>query len=271
MPTLARINVTPVKGTALQHVASAHLSDVGISGNRRYFLVDRRGVLSSGLAHGPLVQVVATVDGATLTCRFPDGSIVEGSTEALGEPVDTDFYSRPVPGHVVEGPFSEAFSSYVGDDVRLVKADRDGDGPDELPLTVVSLASVEELGRRGGNPGLDPLRFRINLELEGARPFEEDTWDGGRVRIGDAVIRIAGQIPRCAVTTQDPRSGRRDWNTLKQIARIRPLMPTRQVPFGVYATVEVPGVVTVGDEVHPLDSDGSPGSPERNSPVRGMW
>jgi MOSC domain-containing protein len=254
MPTLARINVTPIKGTALQHVPSAHLSDVGISGNRRYFLVDRRGTLCSGLAHGPLVQVTASVDAETLTCRFPDGTMVEGATDRLGEATETDFYGRPVPGHVVEGPFSAAFSSYVGDEVRLVRSDRDGDGPDELPLTVVSSASVEELGKRGGNPGLDPLRFRINLELEGAQPFEEDRWDGRRVRIGDAVIRIAGQIPRCAVTTQDPRTGHHDWNTLKQIARIRPLMPTRQVPFGVYATVEHVGVVRTGDDVDPLDT-----------------
>jgi MOSC domain-containing protein len=253
MPTLARINVTPVKGTALHHVAQAALSAVGISGNRRYFLVDRSGALYSGLAHGPLVQVRASVDGTTLACRFPDGTHVRGSTEMLGEPVETDFYGRPVPGHVVEGPFSGAFSSYVGEDVRLVHTDRDGDGPDELPLTLVSLASVEELGRSGGHPDLDPLRFRINLEIDGAGPFEEDTWDGRLVRIGEAVIRIAGQIPRCAVTTQDPTTGLHDWSTLKQIARIRPLMPTRQVPFGVYATVESPGAVHVGDDVGLVD------------------
>lgn len=252
MPTLARINVTPVKGTALQHAPQATLTEVGISGNRRFFLVDHRGVLYSGLAHGPLVQVTATVDATVLTCRFPDGAEVSATTEDLGEPVETDFYGRSVPGHVVEGPFGGAFSSYVGQTVRLVRSDRDGDGPDELPLTLVSLASVAELGRQGGNPGLDPLRFRINLEIDGSGPFDEDTWDGARVRIGDAVIRIAGQIPRCAVTTQDPRTGFHDWNTLKQIARFRPLMPTRQVPFGVYATVATPGLVTMGDEVAPL-------------------
>ena len=253
MPTLARINVTPVKGTALQHVPAAELTEVGISGNRRFFLVDPRDKLYSGLAHGPLVQVVTAFDGTTLTCRFPDGLEVSATSEDLGAPIVTDFYSRPVPGHVVEGPFGDAFSSYVGETVRLIRTDRDGDGPDELPLTLVSLASVEELGRRGGHPDLDPLRFRINLEIEGSGPFEEDTWDGGQVRIGEAVVRIAGQIPRCAVTTQDPRTGLHDWNTLKQIARFRPLMATRDVPFGVYATVASAGLVTTGDTVSRLD------------------
>jgi hypothetical protein len=43
-----------------------------------------------------------------------------------------------------------------------------------------------------------------------------------------------------------------DWNTLKQIARFRPLMASREVPFGVYATVEAPGTVGVGDPVGPV-------------------
>jgi uncharacterized protein YcbX len=252
MPTLTRINATPVKGTALQHLPRAMVTEVGIAGNRRFFLVDRRGALYSGLKHGPLVQVAASVDDAMLTCRFPDGTEITARTEDVGEAIETNFYGRSVPGHAVEGPFGPAFSSYVGETVRLVRTDRDGDGPDVLPLTLVSLASVEELGFRGGNPALDPSRFRINLEIEGSAPFEEDTWDGSLVRIGDAVIRIAGQIPRCAVTTQDPRTGLRDWNTLKQIARFRPLMPTREVPFGVYARVEEPGLVRTGDAVAPV-------------------
>jgi uncharacterized protein YcbX len=252
MPILARINVTPVKGTALHHAQTALLTEVGIAGNRRFHLVDERGALYSGLAHGPLVQVAADVDGDTLLCRFPDGTAISGSTVDLGRPVSTDFYGRTVPGREVEGPFGAAFSSYVGEAVHLIRTDRDGDGPDEFPLTLVSWASVEELGRRGDNPGLDPLRFRINLELDGATPFEEDSWDGGRIQVGEAVLRIEGQIPRCAVTTQDPATGLHDWNTLKQIARIRPLMATRQVPFGVYATVETPGRASVGDDATPL-------------------
>ena len=153
----------------------------------------------------------------------------------------------------MSGDLSAAFSAYVDASVRLFRTERDGDGPDEMPLTVVSFASVEELARRGNHDGpLDPLRFRINLELDGLEPFEEDTWDGRRVRIGGAVVRIAGQIPRCAVTAQDPTTGLRDWNTLKQIAAFRPLTAEREVPFGVYATVEEPGHVALEDPVTPL-------------------
>jgi uncharacterized protein YcbX len=126
---------------------------------------------------------------------------------------------------------------------------------DVFPLTVISTASVAELGRRGGYEGvLNPLRFRINIELDGCDPFEEDTWDGHRVAVGEAVVRIRGQIPRCVVTTQDPNTGLHDWNTLKQIASFRTPLPDRAgIPFGVYATVETPGGVAVGTEVALLD------------------
>lgn len=255
MRCVARINVTPVKGTALHHPASVELVSIGIAGNRRFHLADQQGRLYSGLGHGPLVQVVCEVEDDVLRCRFPDGRVAVAKVDDLGEVAATDFDGRAVPGRPVGGEISEAFSDYVGDAVRLFRTERDGDGPDEMPLTLVSFASVEELGRRGGYEGdLDPLRFRINLELDGAEPFEEDTWDGRRVRVGDAVLRIDGQIPRCAVTAQDPTTGLRDWNTLKQIASFRPLMmATRQVPFGMYATVDQPGTVTVGDGVKPLD------------------
>ena len=176
-------------------------------------------------------------------------------------PTSTGAPCRAVP---LVATSSAAFSAYVDAPVRLFRTERDGDGPDEMPLTVVSSASVEELARRGNHDGpLDPLRFRINLELDGLEPFEEDTWDGGPVRIGGAVVRVAGQIPRCAVTAQDPTTGLHDWNTLKQIAAFRPLTAEREVPFGVYATVEDPGPVAVGDPVTPL------GPKSRSPPVPG--
>ena len=257
MPKVARINTTPLKGTALQHVTGVSLTGVGIGGDRRFHLVDDRGRLVSGSVHGPLVKIEVSHDRAagTLTCRFPDGTVASGGDEALGYACETDFYGRPVPGHRLEGPLDAAFSAFVGRPVFVVRTDRDGDGVDVLPVTVISTASVAELGRRGGFEGaLEALRFRINLELDGCDPFQEDTWDGMRVRFGEAVLRIGGQIPRCVVTTQDPRTGLHDWNTLKQIASFRSPMPDRVgIPFGVYATVEVDGEVTVGDEVALLD------------------
>jgi uncharacterized protein YcbX len=255
MATLARICVTPIKGTALQHPASAELTALGIQGNRRFHLVDAQGRLFSGGAHGPLVQVRATYDAAAeaLVVSFPGGKTVAADATSLGASHTTDFWGRPVAGRFVGGPLDAAFSAYAGCPVRLVRDDVEGDGPDEHRLTLMAQASVRDLGTRSGQPDLDPRRFRMNLELAACEPFEEDTWAGTVVRVGQAVVRVLGQVPRCVVTTQDPDTGRKDFDTLKKIAEFRPLIrEPRGIPFGVYAEVERPARIAVGDPVGPI-------------------
>jgi uncharacterized protein YcbX len=256
MRTLTRISLTPVKGLALSHPEAVDLVEAGIETNRRFFLVEGAGGLFSGGDHGPLVQIRPAYDPADERLRlvFPDGTSVEGVARAGEEALLVDFYGRPVPVHVVPGPFAEAFSRFVGRPVRLVRCDRDGDGADVHRLSVLSEASVADLGRRGRHEGpLDSRRFRLNLELGGCEPYEEDSWDGRSVRIGEAVVRLAGQIPRCLVTNQGPESGHKDWDTLAQIAKQRPGIPGEGgLPFGMYAEVERPGRAALGDEVEPL-------------------
>ncbi len=243
--------MTPVKGTALVHPDEVLLDERGIAENRRFFLIDDRGDLFSGADLGMLVRIKASWDDGAelLTLDFPDGG------DVTGEPVTTDFYGRPVSGRVLQGPWSEALSAYAGRSLRLVRTDRPGDGPDVEPLTIVSQASVRDLARLGGRDGdLDSRRFRINLEVEGCEPYEEDTWRGRRVRVGDAVLVVIRPVARCVVTTQDPTTGTKDFETLKVIARHRGRIDGRGgLPFGMYARVQEPGRVRVGDSVEPLE------------------
>jgi uncharacterized protein YcbX len=257
MATLVRTCMTPVKGTRLMHPETVVLGRGGVVGNRRFYLVDEAGALYSGGDHGPLVRVETDHDPRTgrLTVRFPDSTLVEGEAPGAGALEVTDFYGRPVDAREVPGPFSEAFSTYIGRRVRLLRAEADGDAADVEPLTLVSQASVRDLATRGGYEGeLDPLRFRVNLELAGCEPYEEDGWSGRRVAVGEAVVRVTGQIPRCLVTNLDPVTGEKDWDTLRQIARYRPRIGgTGGLPFGVYARVEVPARIRTGDPVVLLD------------------
>jgi uncharacterized protein YcbX len=256
MPTLARLSVTPVKGTLVHHPDEVHLTDTGIPGNRLFYLADERGELFSGPDHGPLVRIRASHDAALerLALHMPDGTDVEAAADDLGEAVITNFYGRPVAAHVVRGPFADVLSVFCGKSLRLLRCDRDGEGADVEPLTLVSFESVHDLGKRGGHDGpLDARRFRLNLELEGCEPYEEDTWQGRRVRVGEAIIEVAGQVPRCVFTTKHPETGDKDWNTLTQIAKYRArIAGDGGLPFGMYARVVRPATVRVGDEVVPI-------------------
>jgi uncharacterized protein YcbX len=252
MARLARINVTPVKGTALHHPGRIELTPTGLAENRRFLLIDERDELFSGYDLGTLVQIDASYGPATESLRlaFPDGSHVEGLTDRLSARTVTDNSGRPVAGHIVEGPFSEAFTSFAGSALRLVKCDLPGEGSDVHHLSMVSSASVARLGAQGGHDGLlDARRFRMDLEIDETEPYEEDSWSSQRVAVGPAIIKVLGQIPRCRVTTQDPDTGIRDWPTLTEIAKQRPRSGGVKIPFGMYAEVETPGSIAIGDVV----------------------
>ncbi|MGY1636871.1 MOSC domain-containing protein [Geodermatophilus sp. SYSU D00742] len=267
MPVVSRLSTTPLKGTALHHPTSLALTRNGVEDNRRFHLVDARGRLFNGKQHGPLVRLTAQYDGRRqhLSLQVPGRDPVQGTTTELGDPVVTDFYGRDVAGHLVTGPWSAALSEFVGRPVHLVAVDTPGDAVDVHPVTLISSATIEHL--RSVTPGgerLDHRRFRMLVEVDGCGVHEEDTWVGRRVRLGGATVRVVGPVPRCVVTNENPDSGVVDFSTLRSIARYRGDLatdlttPVAHLPdngavvFGVYATVEEPGPVGVGDRVEQL-------------------
>jgi MOSC domain-containing protein len=196
------------------------------------------------------VRIVPKWDGRHLALSFPDGTRVAGEVE-LGEELVTDFYGEDRNGHVVVGPWAAAISEFVGREVRLVRADEPGGGVDRGPgpVTMLSDASLDALA-----PGLDGRRFRMLVGVAGCAPYEEDSWLGGLVRVGDAVVRLHEQVARCAITTQNPETGIVDFDTLRAIKERRGLRTgsTKHLDLGVFGEVETPGRVRVGDPVEPL-------------------
>ena len=246
--SVARINVTPVKGLGLQHPDEVELTMRGVESNRRYYLISGWR-LYNGKDCGPLVRIAPEAEDGRLTMRFPDGREVDGQVE-LGEAVTTNFWGRPVAGRLVHGPWSDVLSDYAGTALQLVRTDEPGTGTDVHVGTLVSRASCARLGEEL-DAEVDGRRFRMLLELDGTAAHEEDTWD--RVRIGEAVVRVVGPVPRCAVTTQNPDTGVRSLDTLAGIKAYRGFREgTTKLDFGVYFDVEQGGRVRVGDAVEPL-------------------
>jgi uncharacterized protein len=252
MPRVSKISLAPVKGFRLLHPDEVELTTAGVVENRRFVLVDGEGKrLRSSLTPWP-VRVVGSYDAAAerLWMRFPDGAEVEGSALELGESVHVDFDGRTVAATVVDGPWTERLSGLAGHPVRLARPASPGDVY-VYPVTLVSEASVERLGREAGRP-VDGRRFRMLFTLEGCDPHAEDGWAGRVVRVGESAVRVEGPVDRCAVTTRDPESGERDLDTLRVIKAYRGLSDAGTIDFGVLATVERPGRVRVGDSVEPL-------------------
>ena len=254
MKTVSRLSIAPVKGMALVHPDEIALEHFGVAANRRFFVIDEDGLRYAQIRNGTLVRIAPAHDEATgrLALRFPDGSVVDGVPE-LAEEIVTDFYGRPVRGRVVAGAWADAISAYAGRPLRLVRSEEPGAGVDRGlgPVTMLSDASLEELGRQAKVGGVDARRFRMLIGIAGCRAHEEDEWLGGLVRVGEAVVRLHEQVARCAITTQHPDSGRPDFDTLREIKDYRG-MRDKGIDFGVFGEVELPGRVRVGDPVEPL-------------------
>jgi uncharacterized protein YcbX len=247
---VAAISIAPVKSLALQRLDRAELTTRGIAGDRTFFLVSDRGRLVTQRECPALVQASAAYDvGADeLSVTMPDGAVLRG-TPRDAEAVSTRFFGmRDVEGTVVEGPWAEALSKLGGMELRVVRSR--GNSFDALPLSMLSSASVDALRANSGEGAIDERRFRPNVYLSGmAEAHGEDAWLGGDVRIGtDAVVRVIMRDPRCEMTTHDPATGERDFNTLRMITAYRTDQP-KEVNFGVYAGVITRGTIAVGDEV----------------------
>ena len=119
-------------------------------------------------------------------------------------------YGDPIPSRHVVGPWQDALSDFAGEPLTLLWADECV--PDRSrrggTISLVSRGSLERLREEAGvEAPVDGRRFRMLFEIDGVGAHEEDEWLDTEVRVGDAVLRLNGDVGRCVVTSHDPDSG----------------------------------------------------------------
>jgi uncharacterized protein len=110
-------------------------------------------------------------------------------------------------------------------------------------LHIVNLASVRELERVAGH-AVNPLRFRPNVVIDGAEPWQEFNWTGKPLQLGPVQLEVFKRTERCAATNVDPETGKRDMAIPAALQRA-----WGHADFGVYARVVAGGTIAVGDPV----------------------
>jgi uncharacterized protein YcbX len=252
---VAWISIAPVKGLRMQQRDAVELTEDGVPGDRAFFLVDERGAMVSATRLGALMAVVPEHDpqAGTLALRFPSGEQVAGAVE-LGEPEDVRFGGLRLRARPVLGAFSQALSEHCSKPLRLLAAPPERIGVDRGRVgaaTLLSLASLERLRAEAGETEpVDPRRFRMTFGVDGLEPHEEDGWIGRDIGVGEALLRVMGNVGRCAATTRQPDTGVVDFKTLHHLRRYRHTVQTTEpLPFGVYARVLRPGRVRLDDLV----------------------
>ena len=250
MPTVAGFTTTPVKSMAVSRPERIEVSAFGCVGDRRFLCARSDGTRVSGISKAALMPIRPSYDAAAerLTLTFPDGSVIDGDAASVGAPLSVGLFDRAIPVRLLDGPFSEAIREHAQDDTlvfaRVVEPDYAGG---KHRASVVSLASVADVGRHTGDEHLDARRFRMLIEVDGVDPYEEDTWQGRRVRFGEAVLRIGDRMNRCVMTTLDPDTGEQNAPVLDALAEYRKV--GAELLLGVYGDVDQPGTIAVGDDV----------------------
>lgn len=116
---------------------------------------------------------------------------------------------------------------------------------DTRTIHIINAETVKDLSAKI-NLTLNPTRFRPNVVVSGLKPWAEFGWVGRSIQIGNSKLSVIKQTVRCEGISVDPL----DPDTVLDI----PGILVKEFPeygpyFGVYAVVDEPGTMSVGDTV----------------------
>lgn len=116
---------------------------------------------------------------------------------------------------------------WVGDASRRVDRPlrlrpREAGSPEHRVLHLLSRPTLRLIERAYGAP-FDPLWFRSNflVELPEARAFEEDSWIGGQVRIGDTLCEVFAPSRGCFALARAAESSAGDLGMVEGLMKVR--------------------------------------------------
>jgi uncharacterized protein YcbX len=251
MIRVTRLQVAPVKALAVVSRSSVYLEKEGVAEDRRLFLMREDGSVVTQRAFPGLTRVRPELDMAdgpgVLKVGLPDGRSASSELTITGEVVRTRLFGRVLVGTVVSGPVADALSDHVGERLRLVLTHGPGMGWDEAPVSVVSRASIADVCAGAPASTSNSVRFRMLVEVDGVTAYEEDSWVGNHVAIGQCLVNVTNALQRCIVINGNPETGIKDWDGVKALVQRR---GRANVTVGVIGEVLEPGAVQVGDHVH---------------------
>ena len=125
---------------------------------------------------------------------------------------------------------------------------------DLFPVSVMTTSTLDRLRELQPQSRIEQRRFRMNAIVGTEDPgFVENDWIGCELAIGDAArLRVALPDPRCVMTTLAQGDLPKDTDVLRTLVQHNRIQvgDAGQFPCaGVYAVVEAPGTMRVGDPI----------------------
>ena len=249
----------PIKSCRGAPLDEAIVGARGIVGDRQWMVVDATGNFLSQRELARMALVEPRLGNSTLDITAPGMPPLSIHTRSDGNRVNVTVWDDRCVGIDEGDAVAEWFTAFLGEQARLVRMPDDevrqvdpthaspGDQvgfADGFSFLLTSLASLDELNRRLAEP-LPMNRFRPNIVVDGAEPFEEDRWR--TIRIDGIELTVAKPCARCAITTTDQYTAERSKEPLRTLATFR--KAEAGVMFGQNLIHHGTGVLHVGAEV----------------------
>lgn len=246
------LHVYPLKSCRVVDLTESRVGPRGLEHDRQWLIVTAAGRFVSQRSHPTLALLVAHTDEICVSLAHPRaGSIRLDTPSVMGASPDSTrhvtVWKREIEAIDAGDAAAEFATAVIGEPARIVAgvSDHFADG---YPLLVCTLASLEDLNRR--LPEALPMsRFRPNLVLDGADPWQEDRIR--QLRVGDLRLKLVKACTRCVMTSIDQLTGKKGLSPLPALRQFRFDDNVGGVTFGWNARLEggVGGRLRVGDRV----------------------
>ena len=259
--TVGSLHRFPVKSMMGEDLESALVTERGLAGDRAYALVEpetnRIGTAKIPRKWGDLFQCHARYDGeptddslVPASITLPDGSSVSTHADDI-DSTFTELLGREV--KLVSG----AHEGLKLESTALGKVPESDDDPtvdfpvingffDAAAVHLLTTATLRHLSELNPDGRFEARRFRPNIVVDTPEDdgFLENGWVGKVVAIGpDVRLQVFSPAIRCVVTTHAQGDLPKDASILKTAAE------HNNANVGIYAMVEQPGRIRVGDPV----------------------
>jgi uncharacterized protein len=260
MRYISELFIYPIKSLGGVAVQEAMVTDRGFQYDRRWMLVDGQNVFMSqrSIPKMALLQVYIEANGLRVAHK-KTGAHISIPFEPAGEILRAQVWSFEGKAIEVSPLISEWFTAtlaqpcklvYMPDstrrrvDSRYVSNKELTSFTDDFPYLAVGQSSLDELNKRLKQP-IPMNRFRPNIVITGAEPFEEDEWAHFTVNTLDFYgAKLCG---RCAVTTIDQEEAIQGKEPLLTLSTYR--KSNNKIYFGQYLVHKGEGRVSGGDVV----------------------
>ncbi|MGI9506336.1 MAG: MOSC domain-containing protein [Geminicoccaceae bacterium] len=270
---IGSLAVYPIKGVQAVALKTATVEAKGLLGDRRWMLVDADGRFITQREEPRLATIKAELSEDGLIVDLPGEMPIQVVKPDGSRRASVQVWRTVVDAALADEAVNERLSAFFGRFVRLVFMDKRAsrfanpdwagddahvsfaDGYPILLTTTASLVALNDTIDDNGGAAVSMDRFRPNIVVDGASPWEEDGW--AVIQVGELVFDLVKPCTRCIVPTFDQVSGepRSDNQPTRALTKTRRSADerVRGVLFGWNVIARTEGMIHVGDAVNVLE------------------